>query len=405
MTEQTVSASSPDAERRRVIAAVLLIVFCSGTAFGMALPLIALDLERRGYDPVVIGAMAAFSSVAALVVGPFMQVVLRRIGAVKAILGGFTAYAASMVAFPLVEGLAVLAVLRFIHGVGFTIGWVFSEALLNHTARDDDRGRLIGWYSAVFMGGMALGPVVLTMAGSEGVLPFAIGAAIVLVCLAIVLPMRSAYGGLDDTAASHRAGGMLALLWLAPVGFVAAALSGAAESIFFTLLPLYGLGVGLTETAAITLATAFAIGAIVFQVPLGWLADRVDRLALLAGVVAVGLVSTLAMAAGAPDPWLLLPAAVVCGAAVGGLYTVGLVVIGARFASGSLIVANALFVMSYTTATIGGPLAAGAAMTAWPPHGFVALAAGLFGLALVGLYAGRRLGWLGADVAAGKGKG
>ena len=77
------------------------------------------------------------------------------------------------------------------------------------------------------------------------------------------------------------------------------------------------------------------------------------------------------------------------GGAVGGLYTVGLIVIGDRFAAGSLVLANSLFIMSYTTGTISGPPTAGLAMTLWPPHGFVGVVVGLQVLGLIVLLAHR----------------
>lgn len=376
-------AAAASRDRRLVIVAIFMVVLCSGAGFGLSQPLIALDLERRGYDTTTIGLMSSCSSLAAFLMGPVMAGLLTRFGATPLIAGGFSAYAVSLAVFPLTEGLWLLVILRLVQGAGFTIGWILSESLLNHTAGEGDRGRLIGWYAAMFMSGMALGPAILMLVGSTGMLPFLIGAAIVIICLLIVLPVRWAYHGLRHAHGPRPAGGMLGLLWLAPVGFVGAIMSGAAESIYFSLLPLYGLGVGLAESDAVILATAFAVGAIVFQVPIGWLADRMGRLSLLAAVMVLVLAGTLAMAAAAPDMWLLLPTSVLCGGAVGGLYTVGLIVIGDRFAAGSLVLANSLFIMSYTTGTIAGPPTAGLAMTLWPPHGFIAVVVGMQVLGLV----------------------
>src|SRR3546814_1848839 len=56
---------------------------------------------------------------------------------------------------------------------------------------------------------------------------------------------------------------------------------GLVDSAFFTFMPLYGLRVGLSHEAAITLLTAVLAGNVLLQVPLGWLADRFSRRMLL----------------------------------------------------------------------------------------------------------------------------
>ena len=384
-SEASISAPSMPG-RRLAIVAIMLIVLCSGTAFGLSLPLVSLLLERRGYDPALAGLMAACGSIATLAVGPFVERIARRLGSPLAIAGGLGVCVVSFVVFPLVEPLPALFALRFLYGCGFTIGWVLSETLLNQLAREAERGRLIGWYATCFMAGMALGPALVAVMGSQGLLPFVVGAAIIGAGAVVVLVAGGTLRRIAPAGPSTGMTGLRHFALIAPAGFLAALLSGASEGSYFTLLPLYGLGIGLTESAAVALTTVFAIGAIVFQVPIGWIADRIDRVKLLGMIVLGCLASTLLLPAGSPQaPLLLWPVAVVAGGAVAGLYTVGLVIIGERFSGRSIAPANALFIMSYTAGTIAGPPASGATMTLWPPHGFVACLVAVYGAALIAI--------------------
>ena len=61
------------------------------------------------------------------------------------------------------------------------------------------------------------------------------------------------------------------------------------------------------------------------------------------------------------------------GGLIGGAYTVGLTMLGKRFAAGELAAANALFAFVYEAGTLVGPIAAGAALDFWNPHGFIAV--------------------------------
>lgn len=72
---------------------------------------------------------------------------------------------------------------------------------------------------------------------------------------------------------------------------------------------------------------------------------------------------------------------------VAGLYTVGLVHIGARLTGSDLAAANAGFVFMYGLGMLVGPAAVGAGMDWWDPHGLaVVTATMLAAYALLAVY-------------------
>ena len=124
-----------------------------------------------------------------------------------------------------------------------------------------------------------------------------------------------------------------------------------------------------------------AVGAIFFQYPAGWLADRIDRGWLLVGCVAV---ATAAMAIfpwllpGAAGPWWS-PAAlalwcvvVTWGGSMGATFTVGLTRVGERFRDVELVAANAVYALIFGLGGLAGSFLAGAAMDRFGPPGFPA---------------------------------
>ena len=94
----------------------------------------------------------------------------------------------------------------------------------------------------------------------------------------------------------------------------------------------------------------------------------------------VGLVGALLLPLAIATPLLLLPLTFVWGGMTGGLYTIGLTHLGARFEGADLAAANSLFVVLYSLGTLLGPAAAGARMDIWNPHGLAWVVAGMFSL-------------------------
>ena len=61
--------------------------------------------------------------------------------------------------------------LRFMIGAAGSVLWVSGEAWINQVADDTTRGRVVALYSMAVAGGFALGPVVLSVTGSQGRFP------------------------------------------------------------------------------------------------------------------------------------------------------------------------------------------------------------------------------------------
>ena len=71
---------------------------------------------------------------------------------------------------------------------------------------------------------------------------------------------------------------------LAPLAMLAGFACGLGEQVAFSFLPVYAVGAGVSaETGALWLS-AFVMGNVVLQWPIGWLADHSDRRAVLAGL-------------------------------------------------------------------------------------------------------------------------
>jgi MFS family permease len=150
---------------------------------------------------------------------------------------------------------------------------------------------------------------------------------------------------------------------------------------YISLLPVYAVEAGASDSTALRLLSVLLLGGIVLQFGLGWLADHVDRTALLAalGVALAALAALLAVLITVDG--LAFAAAFVLGGVVMAFYAVGLALLGQRVPRQRLVLANAGFLMAYEAGAVVGPLLGGIAIDAWPPHG-IAVVTATAGLAL-----------------------
>jgi MFS family permease len=111
-------------------------------------------------------------------------------------------------------------------------------------------------------------------------------------------------------------------------------------------------------------------GNIISQIPIGWLSDHSDRrkILLLCGVI--GCVGAVAMPLTVSVPSAFYVVLFIWGGFTGGLYTVGLAHLGARFTGHELANANAAFVMLYSLGLVIGPPLVGFGMDSFGSHGF-----------------------------------
>ena len=387
-TSQTSAAvvSLSAGARRRSLAAVLSTVFGVGLCIGMATPLVSLTLESRGYSSSDIGLVAGAYGAAVLVAGPLVPKVAHRIGVLTTLFLGTSVAAVAMALFPFAGYLALWLVLRIAMGAANAFDWIVSETWVNSLADESNRGRIVGLYATVWGGGVAGGPLVLHVIGTAGDTPFLVGAAIMALAF---LPVLLARRVIPPITSRYRAGALIPTVASAPGPMAAGLLAGLGEGAVFALFPVYAIGVGATASTAVLLIAVFAAGNLALQPPIGWLADRADRSRLLLGVAAIALACpvVLPFAFGwQPGLWVTI---FLWGGAVAGFYTVGLILLGQRFAGGDIASANTAFVMAYTVGMMVGPVLCGLAMRVWAPHGFVAAMAVMAGLFLA-LVAHRR---------------
>ena len=144
---------------------------------------------------------------------------------------------------------------------------------------------------------------------------------------------------------------------------------GLGEQVAFSFLPVYAVGAGVSAETGTLWLSAFVMGNVVLQWPIGWLADHADRRIVLAGCT---LASTLLMIAlplvPAQSPGVIA-VVMLWGGISFAIYPVGLALLGQRFRGGDMARANTAFSLIYILGGLVGRPMTGAAMDAFGDRG------------------------------------
>jgi len=364
--------------RNRALSAVIGTAFGVGVSVGAVVPLLSLNLEQRGFDAAWIGINAAMFPLGAVGFSILVPRIVARLGLFKAIVASVTLTAALMLLFPAIDDYFAWCAIRLVIGCIGVVHWIASETWINLLARDESRSRVMAVYATVMAGGFVCGPLMLSLTGIEGWIPFLAVAAASLCALVPVLLIRAPAPALDE----KMDGNLFGIMRAVPLVMAAALVAGFVDASLFALIPVHQVRAGHAEQLAVLSLSVFMAGNLALQYPLGWIADHTSRrraaIATSAVIVAGAIAYPLLLPAMGPPFWLMM---FVWGGVSWGMYTLGLALLGERFQPAQLAAANAAFVMMYEAGSITGPVISGAALDHWPRLGLpvsVGVVAALF---------------------------
>jgi MFS family permease len=367
----------------------IFLIFLVGVALSLSVALLAIEMERMRVDSFTAGLNTAALGVGKIAIVFFIPRLAAAFGVRPILFLATAGLAASILAFKAVPQIEAWFVFRLIFGASLGAMFTLSEFWINASAPPSKRGVVMGAYATALGLGFTLGPAIIALVGSEGWAPYSVAAAIMALGFAPLLASGSSTPSVEGDHSSN----VLAFVIAAPVATMAGLVFGAMETASVSTLPVLGLRSGYPEATAALLVSIFAAGNIISQIPIGLLADRMDKVRLLLAIalVSLGCVSTIPFVL---DRFWLLAAAIFCfGGIVGSLYTVGLAHLGASFSGMQLANANAAFVILYSAGLAIGPPVVGAGMTAFDTAGFSVAVGALLALyavvAAMGVWRGR----------------
>lgn len=360
----------------------------------MLSPLLLLLLKQAEVSTTIAGLFAATTWLGIFIVTPFASVITHTLGRRPTMWLASTLPLAATLGFLLTDALWIWFALELMAGVAGGLRWVLAEAFIAEFAPPGKIGRYIGAYATMVGLTFVIGPALLAWVGPDN----AQALWLVMALLAIGLAWTALIPPLPPDPDRHTASIGLAGLWRAvrahPVIMLAGFLGGFFELGLASILPLYGLTLGLSASAAALLVSVSGMGGTLAALPAGMLADRFDspvkgRRTLMAVCAALIFLSTCASAWVGLIPWLIWPMVIVWGASGGALYTLAMIDIGAREKGMTLVNATAVLVLTYTLGGLMASSVSGAVLDVSFGLGFPALLMTVAGIGLAALLKNR----------------
>jgi len=330
----------------------------------MLLPLLLFLLKRGEISNTVAGLFAATEWLGIFIVTPFASAITRVMGRRNALWLASITPPLTAFGFLFTDQLAAWFVLLLLGAMAGGMRWVLAEAFIAEFAPPQHRGLLIGAYATMIGMTMVVGPALLAWLGADdpAALRIVIGFMLIGLAWTAFIP-RLPQDHDSDTARVGLVG-----LWHAvranPVVMLAGFVGGFFEMGLSSVLPIYGLSLGLPASEAALLLSLSGLGGMLCAIPAGMVADRFASPELgrrrLMVLLAVLLLISGAMVFAVPQVTVLVWAvALLWGSAGGTLYTLTMFDIGSRETGITLVNSTAVLVLTYTLGALVASSAAG----------------------------------------------
>ncbi|TYR79198.1 MFS transporter [Priestia megaterium] len=337
------------------------LVAISGFSQGMLLPLIAIIFEQDGVSSTLNGLNAAGLYIGILLISPFMEAPLRKYGYKPVILVGGLFVIIALSLFPLWKSVVFWFILRLIIGIGDHALHFATQTWITSFSPKESRGRNISLYGLSFGIGFAIGPLMANLVKINEALPFILSAILCLITWGFLFFLQNEFPEQDVAVNSlpetmKRFSQAIKYGWIAflsPFGY------GFLESSLNGSFPIYGLRIGLNIEFISLLLTTFAVGGIVFQLPLGILSDKYGRRYVLSYILSIGALAFFTASLLEHTMIPLLMCLFIAGMVVGSTFSLGISYMTDLMPSRLLPAGNLLCGISFSLGSLAGPYAGG----------------------------------------------
>ena len=347
-----------------------------GTLLGVRGSLENIDSSTMGY--IMAGYFLGFLGGSRIT-----PIMLQRVGHVRVFAALGSLVSAAFILYAAIVDPIAWWLLRVLVGFCFSGIYVVAESWLNDSTSNETRGQTLSLYLIVQMGGIVLGQLMLNVADPGGYNLFVLITVLVSISFAPML-LSSSPAPLHEASRNMS---LTDLIKASPLACFGTLVMGGVFSVLFAMSPVYATERGLSIASTSYFVTAIFLGGLLFQYPIGWMSDRLDRRWLIIGLTAAGaFAAMLAMFLGS-SLWVLYAVALLLGGCSNPLYSV-LVAYANDYldndqmtaAAGGLLFINGL-------GAVSGPIVVGYAMSHFGIEWFfITLIVLLSAICLYGLY-------------------
>ncbi|RKQ19397.1 MFS transporter [Ureibacillus endophyticus] len=340
---------------------LVLIVTISGFSQGMLLPLISVIFETDGVSSTLNGLNATGLYIGTLLISPFIEQPLRKFGYKPIIIAGGAVVFLALLMFPLWQNVMFWFILRLLIGVGDHCLHYSTQTWITSSAKQGNIGKSMAIYGLAFGVGFAVGPLMVPMVKVSQSLPFIVSSALCLFAWLFVFFVRNEKpevlkGDGKETNSLVRYKLSFKYAWVA---FLPPFVYGILETSLNALFPVYALRKEIDVSMVSIILASFSIGAILTQIPIGMLGDKIGR----RKVILIGmLVGAILFAIGSQlenSEIFVLGTFLVSGMFLGSLFSLGITYMADLTPQELLPTGNLLCGIFFSLGSLFGPFIGG----------------------------------------------
>jgi MFS family permease len=178
-------------------------------------------------------------------------------------------------------------IMRLASGLCVAGCYTVIEAWMNDRTDNETRGRVMGSYRIVDLGGSLAAQLLIGVLEPAHYVSYNI---LAILCCAAILPLALTRAPQPETPEAPRLRPGLAVS-LSPLGAAGVAVAGVTSGAFRMVGPVYGQEVGLNIDQIAWFLAIFVAGGAAAQYPVGWFADKYDRRWVLIWLSVAAMVS------------------------------------------------------------------------------------------------------------------
>ena len=352
---------------------------------GLQGTLIGIRGEIEGFSTIELSIVMSAYFVGFLGASQLVPELIRRVGHVRVFAALASFISAVLIAYPLLTNPIFWSVGRVVIGFCYCGVYITAESWLNNSVDNEKRGQALSLYMIVQMVGIVSAQGVLTLGNPNGYSLFIIISILVSISFAPILLSISPAPAFERTKLMT----LSRLFNSSPLACVGMFLLGGVFSAQFGMSAVFGAQIGLSLSQISLFVASFYIGAMIFQYPIGWVSDKMDRRLLILLISAASATGSASAYFAGGYFFALVFAAFLVGGLTNPLYS--LLIAHANdfieYEDMASAAAGLLFVNG--VGAVSGPIIIGYAMNAFGPEIFFVIIALL--MATLAIYAGYRM--------------
>ena len=348
----------------------LVLFLCAliiGIKLGTLIPLLSLILESRGYSNTEIGLNVVAQPLAVILFVRITPIIIHKIGLARSIVIAQIFTILLYFTFPIFESLTAWFIIRFLIGFAGALAWNAFDTWMLSMADDSNRGKIVTIYNTVFVIGFAIGPMVISLTGIEGWLPFVVIAALSFLAIIPLITIKIDNPKLPEKQSLP----VFAAIIAAPTIFGAAILCGLDDVMFVSFFPIFMIKSNFSQDLALQYVTITLVGGVICQPIVGVLLDKVNKRLLMNLAVLITFICPVIFALFINNFYVMAISCFMWGGAASGIFAISLTMLGERYSASQVAGATAILVMVFEVGSLTGPLIGGKVMDIVGPMGFI----------------------------------